>query len=601
MLAFLCSLIASVQSQTSTNAAIRQDGFYFTNPLLDCEPKLTYVAPFKEEISQFITSQLEQKKALRVSVHFKQLNTGYSFGINNDKYSPASMLKVADAIYVLKQAEKNPELLNELVEFKTLTPGDNPPTKLEVGKSYSIRELIYHMIVYSDNEAKTLLQLHLKNGVMWKDLFEDIGINIKTGAAHMNLLSARSYSRLLSILYNSTYLDKENSEAILKTLTKTRFVDGIVYGINNPKLQVANKFGFRRLKDRVQLHESAIVYLPGNPYLLTIMTEGTEEQNLYELLHEIVRIVHRNCNEQLDVKSSVSKAESLINPLIDCDSELEMLLPFKSTVESLITQLKSENSVKDVSVYFKHFPSGQGFTINEDLKFSPASTFKVPHLMAVLRESQSDTSLLEQVLHYNKELLTRGQNIRFESIQPNQDYTVGELLARMIIDSDNLAATLVTDNTPQIERIWTNLFQDLKLEHIMEGSDHMSKDHKVSVNELALFFRVLYNSTYLNRENSDYALNLLASTKFGNGIRQGIPDKNVVVASKFGERSSKPKDGNPGIKQLHDIGIVYYEDNPYLLGIMTLGSDFEELNEVIAQISATVYREISSQIPQEAE
>lgn len=597
-----CGIIASAQSQTDTKLAIRQDGFYFTNPLLDCEPNLTYVAPFKEELSQFITSQLEQEKALRISVHFKQLNTGYSFGINNNqKYSPASMLKVADAIYVLKQAEKQSGLLDEQIIFPAQTPGDNPPTKLEVGKSYTVRQLVYHMLVHSDNEAKTLLQKHLNNGLMWKELFAELGIPIKTGAAHTNLVSAKSYSRLLSVLYNATYLDRSDSEAILETLTKTKFVDGIVYGIKSPKLPIANKFGFRRLKDRVQLHESAIIYLPGNPYLLTIMTEGADEQKLYEIVSEVARIVHQNCKKQLEDEVLLEKVESFTNPLIDCDTDVEMLLPFKTKIDSLISQFKSNGSAKNVSVYFKHFPSGQGFTINEELKFSPASTFKVPHLMAVLREAQTDTALLKRILRYDKDLITRHQNIRYETIQPNQDYTVRELLARMIIDSDNFAATLITDNTPEILRIWSDLFEELKLEHIMSGSDHLSKDHKVTVKELALFFRVLYNSTYLNREHSDYALNLLASTKFGNGIRQGIPDRNILVASKFGERSSKPIDGKPGVKQLHDIGIVYYEDNPYLLGIMTSGSDFEQLNEVISQISATVYNEISSQIPQETE
>jgi hypothetical protein len=44
-----------------------------------------------------------------------------------------------------------------------------------------------------------------------------------------------------------------------------------------------------------------------------------------------------------------------------------------------------------------------------------------------------------------------------------------------------------------------------------------------------------------------------------------------------------------GERQLHDCGIVYAPGKPYLICIMTRGSDFKRLSPVIAQISKQVY------------
>jgi beta-lactamase class A len=59
------------------------------------------------------------------------------------------------------------------------------------------------------------------------------------------------------------------------------------------------------------------------------------------------------------------------------------------------------------------------------------------------------------------------------------------------------------------------------------------------------------------------------------------------VAHKFGEW------GNGYEKELHETGIVYIADNPYILTVMTNGRDWNALSGVIAQVSKTVYDHMS--------
>jgi beta-lactamase class A len=104
----------------------------------------------------------------------------------------------------------------------------------------------------------------------------------------------------------------------------------------------------------------------------------------------------------------------------------------------------------------------------------------------------------------------------------------------------------------------------------------------ISVIDYASYFRVLYNSSYLNREMSEWALKLLSQTDFKEGLVAGVPSY-VTVSHKFGER------GLPDYYQLHDCGIVYRSNSPYLLCIMTKGDGFKKMEEVISELSSRIY------------
>jgi hypothetical protein len=70
----------------------------------------------------------------------------------------------------------------------------------------------------------------------------------------------------------------------------------------------------------------------------------------------------------------------------------------------------------------------------------------------------------------------------------------------------------------------------------------------------------------------------------------GVPPE-IVVSHKFGERHFE---GDVEIEQLHDCGIVYKPNHPYMLCIMTRGHDVRTLAPVIAQISKMVYSHVGN-------
>jgi hypothetical protein len=110
------------------------------------------------------------------------------------------------------------------------------------------------------------------------------------------------------------------------------------------------------------------------------------------------------------------------------------------------------------------------------------------------------------------------------------------------------------------------------------------------------FYRVLFNASYLNKEMSEKALRFLSQAAYRDGIISGVPP-DTDVAAKYGERIIEdPAAGLPtGMKQLHEVGIVYHPRYPYIMGVMVRGSDPGKLKKVVRDISALIFEEVDRQ------
>ncbi len=171
------------------------------------------------------------------------------------------------------------------------------------------------------------------------------------------------------------------------------------------------------------------------------------------------------------------------------------------------------------------------------------------------------------------------QRIKPEAtLVPNKEYTVQELINRMIIYSDNESYTLLSKNPPKnILQVYSDLGLD-----ISKGLADPTANF-ITVKDYATFFRVLFNASYLSPEYSEKALGILSQITYKGGLVAGMP-KDIVVAHKFGERGF---DGKTEV-QLHDCGIAYFPKRPVLVCIMTRGEDMRKLQDNIRSLSATI-------------
>ncbi|TSC83022.1 MAG: beta-lactamase [Parcubacteria group bacterium Gr01-1014_19] len=276
-----------------------------------------------------------------------------------------------------------------------------------------------------------------------------------------------------------------------------------------------------------------------------------------------------------------------INPLLDCEISDGLvaveLLPIKKRITDLTDTLKRTHKASHISVYFRDLNNGPWFGINEKELFSPASLLKVPIMIAALKQSETDPNFLNQILVHRDTLDTRNQHYQpKEKLEIGNAYTVDELIGRMIIYSDNEALHLILSKME--EEILNQVYAQVG---VIAPTIERTEDF-MNVRNYASFFRILYNASYLNENSSNKALGILSEVRFSGGLGGGVPH-NIQIAHKFGEREYL------GHQQLHDCGIIYFPNHPYILCVMNRGDDLDMLAENISEISKAVYEEVNKQ------
>lgn len=281
-----------------------------------------------------------------------------------------------------------------------------------------------------------------------------------------------------------------------------------------------------------------------------------------------------------------------ISPLLECGSapfNSPSLHKLNSILESAINKLKSSPDLNEISLYFRDLNNGASLGFNEDKKFAPASLLKVPVLIATLKLVETEPEILSTSIPYNDEY-HKDENLpeaSDQSLVSGQSYLLPTLLEKMIAFSDNVSKDVIkqylVNHNPNL---LNQVYRDFGL-----GSNftsNASDADSITVKDYAGFFRILFNASYLNLQMSEYALSLLAKSTFDQGLTTFLPDS-IPVANKFGFREIP---GEPS--QLHDCGIVYLPSHPYLLCIMTRGTNLKTMSSVLSQLSLIVYNELST-------
>ncbi|HEY4518659.1 MAG TPA: serine hydrolase [Candidatus Paceibacterota bacterium] len=281
---------------------VRQGNYQFTNPLLECNvsgisaPKKN----FEKSVAKLIDQMLRDGLIKHAAFYYRDLNNGPVFGLNHqDTYFPGSLGKLPLAMAIYKMAESRPSVLSEKIVYDNF---ETPPAGLEyiststvlsIGESYRLEELIDLMLRYSDNQAAFLLYTYADKREL-DTIYQFLGIDGDVLTANKDgQIGVRQYSSFLRILYNASYLSGENSNTILKTLSRAEFTEGLRAGVPT-SIPIANKFGIAESQAGLpQMHDCGIIYVPNKPYLLCIMTEGNRLEQLYEAIAKISALVYQ--------------------------------------------------------------------------------------------------------------------------------------------------------------------------------------------------------------------------------------------------------------------------------------------------------------------
>lgn len=284
--------------------------YEFLSNKIDCtdaEDTINQLQNTKNNIQTIIDKEKQAGNIEAASVFFRDLNTTQWFGINeNTRFHPASIGKLPIAMMYYKIAEVRPPILTTNITIDETYGNANdsqryPPQQApEPGKTYPVAELLRFILTYSDNISVTPLLNEVRE--LKGPILTDLGIydpaeNNSDGAWNF---TAKTYANLFRILYNSSYLKPEYSNIVLDHLAHSQFNSGLVKGVPD-RVRISHKFGIATLIDKNSeqtkkevLNDCGIVYKKDNPYILCIMTQGKNLQDLEDLIQTISKSVYED-------------------------------------------------------------------------------------------------------------------------------------------------------------------------------------------------------------------------------------------------------------------------------------------------------------------
>ena len=262
-------------------------------------------------------------------------------------------------------------------------------------------------------------------------------------------------------------------------------------------------------------------------------------------------------------------------PLLDPDHGMYEQKDLIINVQTLRNQFEEIGKDQNVSVYFEFLNTGANISINKDIEIWPASLMKIPIAIAAMKKVEDGEWKLEKKFTIKDE----DKNADFGSmyLKPTgSTVSLEELLNELLINSDNTARNILAQNLSiqEIEEV---------LVHIGIEYD-FKNDAKISSKKYAVIWRALYSSSYLSPENSQRLIKIMTKSSAKNYLAPGIPES-VEFSHKIGVLHDE--------KTYADAGIVYVQNRPYILVVMTKNYSQQESEEIMKDISEKAYKYIS--------
>lgn len=288
-----------------------------------------------------------------------------------------------------------------------------------------------------------------------------------------------------------------------------------------------------------------------------------------------------------------------LRPSLDCidsDAKEEILSKLRDRLKVQTQGYLNSNKAMRISVFVRDLSTNRFAEVNDSEVYYLASLLKLPLLIGGFKLAEVEPRILDQTVRYTGAPNLYGTQYYDvpEKLEVGKVYTVKELMRRAVVNSDNTAAQILFDYYPN--QFMDRIMEALGLRFKKESGE---TENLVTTRSYANVFRMLYNTSYLTSIYSNEALSILTKASFNKGLIAKLPS-DVVVAHKFGERSfTRASTSEVVLHQLHECGLVYVKGgkDPYTICVMTEGRDFNDLEEILQQISLSVYDEMSQGTP----
>jgi len=265
-------------------SCVAQKQFWETYPLLSPDrgyynqkDLIVDIQPLRDQLTAIGQDQ-------NISIYFEFLNTGSNIAVNKDtKVWPASLMKIPIALAVMKKVE-NGQLHMDSDFVLADTDKDDAFGNLyqqATGTHFSLEKLMSEMLVNSDNTARNIVFRNIQEQDI-DDVLEHLGMEYDY--KNDQRISAKKYSIFWESLFASSYLKPENSQKLIDMMSRSSASDFLSQGIS-AGTTFSHKIGVAY--DINAYSDSGIVYVPGRPYILTVMINGHTKDEAQSIMKDI--------------------------------------------------------------------------------------------------------------------------------------------------------------------------------------------------------------------------------------------------------------------------------------------------------------------------
>lgn len=238
----------------------------------------------------------------------------------------------------------------------------------------------------------------------------------------------------------------------------------------------------------------------------------------------------------------------------------------------------------NAGIYFKDLHTGRLWEYNPDRLFPSASLVKVPIMAAVCDKIKSGTITLGTQIR-----LTRADRVggsgSLKWVRDGTSLSVMEIIYKMITESDNTATRMLIDyvGMPYLETAFTKLglvHTNICPEGMSLVSKRIEKDNYTTAREMAGLLERIYAGELIDRESSEFMLDVLKHNKSRSRLRKGLP-----LGWEIGHKTGLLR------KSCHDAGIVFSPRGDYVIVVLTSEvPDYSSAKKFIAKVAGLTYK-----------
>lgn len=279
-----------------------------------------------------------------------------------------------------------------------------------------------------------------------------------------------------------------------------------------------------------------------------------------------------------EIKENIISDSIQQNPDIFLDDPTHQVDIDMQKNEEIVKQINDVINTKTggrCGIYAKNLKTGEEILINANDEFFPASIYKLPLAILILKDVESGK------INLDDQYLVDYSHIAY-SYDPLANrvgtyVTVSEMLSLLIRNSDNTAQKLMVHEIfGGYEEYNSKIISDLGI----NGFQGSFVDLSVTPRQVGQLLENLYNDKYLNKTEKEYLVELLFTTSpnFNDRIVSGVPE-NINVAHKIGQ-----------LDNIYQDAAIVYGENDYIIVILNENiNSYDLASYKLSQISKIIW------------